>query len=512
MRTSMALSCPASLLFLASSLAAADGDLDPGFWSDGQIYLSWDRNLRGERGRRRTGRSCRRRRDARSGDRGLRVVLARAGRRLRRTGSTCYFFPPGGASQGRAYAAAFDRFGRLVVAGSARYGSDRLAVARFSFPDCTLDTSFDGDGYWTLDIPGGLEAVHSLAIDPLGRIALGGYQNDGTDTDMVVALLNFSGGLLTSFSGDGWLTLDPSGAEIDDVVIGVAFDASSKVIAAGSTAYGTNGTNGDWVVARFTLAGALDPTFDGDGLARIAFDLGGSTARNDMLFGLARDPNTGKLLLCGSAQSATDAELAIARLSPDGALDTTFSVDGKVHHALGGGQIRLTEIGVDGLGRVLAAGYREPSAGNSDLLAVRYTESGALDSTFSGNGWTIVPFDIGPTVYIDDYGQAMTLQAGRLVDRGRGPHQHRLRLPRRPRPPGRQPDPRRRLRERRCRPVVGVARLPGAVERRRDRRRRRALRRSSRRGDQSPGRRCWAPGAWRCSWASSHCLRSRPPP
>jgi hypothetical protein len=26
------------------------------------------------------------------------------------------------------------------------------------------------------------------------------------------------------------------------------------------------------------------------------------------------------------------------------------------------------------------------------------------------------------------------------------------------------------------------------------------------------GRRCCAPTAWRCSWASSHCLRSRPPP
>jgi len=418
MRTSMALSCPALVLLLATAVAAADGDLDPAFWGDGQIYLSGtgtyevsavvvapdDRVVVVGTRYPETG-----------GSEWYWRALADASPG---TGSTCYFPPPGGASQGRAYAAAFDRFGRLLVAGSARYGSDRLAVARFSFPDCTLDTSFDGDGYWTLDIPGGSEAVHSLAIDPLDRIALGGYQHDGTDSDMVVALLNFSGGLLTSFSGDGWLTLDPSGAEIDDVVIGVAFDASSKVIAAGSTAYGTNGTNGDWVVARFTLAGALDLGFDGDGLARIAFDLGGSTARNDMLFGLARDPNTGKLLLCGSAQSATDAELAIARLWPDGALDTTFSVDGKAHHALGGGQMRLTGIGVDGLGRVLAAGYREPSASDADLLAVRYTESGALDSTFSGNGWTIVPFDIGPTVYIDDYGQAMTLQAGRLVVAG----------------------------------------------------------------------------------------------
>ncbi len=413
MRTSMALFCPALVLLLATALVAADGDLDTDFWSDGKVYFSG------------------------TGSYEVSAVVVAPDDRVVVVGTrdpgaggpewfwrslgdssasgTCYFFPPGGATRGRANAAAFDSFGRLVVAGSARYGSDRLAVARFSYPDCTPDNSFDGDGFWTLDLPGGLEEVMSLAVSPIGVMALGGYQNNGTDADLVVALLSYSGALITSFSADGWLTLDPSGAQIDDSVAGVAFDASSKVIAAGTTGYGTNGTNGDWVVARFTLAGVLDPTFDGDGLARIAFDLGGSTARHDALFGLARDPNTGKILLCGSAQSTTDTELAIARLSPDGALDTTFSLDGKVHHALGGGQIRLTEIGVDGLGRVLAAGYREPSASDADLLAVRYTEGGALDSTFTGNGWTIVPFDIGPTSYIDDYGQAMTLQAGRMV-------------------------------------------------------------------------------------------------
>ncbi|MEO7795425.1 MAG: hypothetical protein ABIV06_11695 [Thermoanaerobaculia bacterium] len=413
MRSSIALFCLAHVVLLSGSLAAADGDLDPTFWSDGKIYLSGTGSYEVSA-------------VAVAPDEWVVVVGTRDPgdgasewfwRALGDTtaGSTCYFFPPGGASQGRAYAAAFDPAGRLIVAGSARYGSDRLAVARFSFPDCTLDTSFDGDGYWTLDIPGGLESVLAIAIDPIGWIALGGYQNNGTDTDMVVALLSFSGALIGSFSGNGWLTLDPSAAQIDDSVAGVAFDASHRVIAAGSTYYGTNGTNGDWIVARFTLTGALDPTFDGDGLARIAFDLGGTSARHDMLFGLALDPNSDDLLLCGSAQSAAATELAIARLSPNGVLDATFALDGKAHHALGGVRIRLTEIGVDGLGRVLAAGYREPSAGNTDLLAVRYTASGSLDGTFSGNGWTIVPFDVGPTAYIDDYGQAMTLQAGRMV-------------------------------------------------------------------------------------------------
>lgn len=415
MRIPRAICCLAFYSLFASPLAAADGDLDPGFWGDGQIYLSGtgtydvaavvvapdDRVVVvGSR-------------DPEPG--GSEWFWRALADSSTGTGGTCYFAPPGGATQGRAYAAVFDPFGRLLVAGAARYGSDRLAVARFSYPDCALDTTFDSDGYWTLDIPGGVEAVHAIAYDPIGWIALGGYQNNGTDNDMVVALLSSSGTLLNSFSGNGWLTLDVSGAQIDDSVTGIAFDASHAIIAAGTTYYGTSGTNGDWIVARFTPAGALDPTFDVDGLARIAFDLGGTDARHDTLHGLARDPNTGKLLLCGAATTVAGYDVAVARLLPNGSLDTTFSGDGRAHHSLGGSYSQLNEVAVDGLGRVVVGGFREPSSGNADLLAARYTASGALDASFSGNGWAIVPFDIGPTVYVHDYGRAMAIQNGRVV-------------------------------------------------------------------------------------------------
>ena len=151
------------------------------------------------------------------------------------TSGTCFFTPPGGATSGFANAAAFDLGGQLLVAGSADYGGERLAVARFAYPDCTLDDAFDGDGYWTLDVPGGDEYVMAIAVNPLtGKIALGGVWDSGSVRTGVVAVLSDSGVLDAGFSGNGWRNLDPSGTQFDDFVAGIAFGEGGRVIVAGS--------------------------------------------------------------------------------------------------------------------------------------------------------------------------------------------------------------------------------------------------------------------------------------
>ena len=512
MRTALALCCPALFLLAASPLAAADGDLDPGFWGDGQIYLSGTGTYEvsavvvapddrvvvvGTR-------------DPDTG--GSEWYWRALADSSPGTGSTCYFPLPGGASQGNAYAAAFDRFGRLIVAGSARYGSDRLAVARFSYPDCTLDTSFDGDGYWTLDIPGGLEAVHSLAIDPLGRIALGGYQNDGTDTDLVVALLNLSGGLLTSFSGDGWLTLDPSGAEIDDHVIGVAFDASSRVIAAGSTAYGTNGTNGDWVVARFTLAGVLDRDFRRrwSGAHRFRSRWFDGAQRHALRSGARpqhRQTPPLRLGAIGHRHRARHRATVAGRRARRNVLARRQGPPRARRRADPADRDRRRRPGQGARSRLPRTVRRQHRSAGRAVYRQRLAGQHLLRKRLDDRTVRHRPDDLRRRLRPghDRTGR----KAGRsLAKSSSTPTSTSARA----RPPDRQPDPGRRLRERRCRPVVGVARISGAVAGRGDGRGRPALRRARRRDAQSPGRRCWAPTAWRCSWASSHCLRSRPPP
>lgn len=334
------------------------------------------------------------------------------------TSGTCFFTPPGGATSGFANAAAFDLGGQLLVAGSADYGGERLAVARFAYPDCTLDDAFDGDGYWTLDVPGGDEYVMAIAVNPsTGKIALGGRWDSGSVRTGVVAVLSDSGVLDAGFSGNGWRNLDPSGTQFDDFVAGIAFGEGGRVIVAGMSYYGPGGDNGDWFVAQVTAAGVLDTGFSGDGLAGVAFDLGG--ADDDKLYGLARDPNTGALLLTGSVQTdVSELGVGIARLLPNGALDPTFSGDGKVDFAPGSITITGSDVAVDGLGRVLIAGNFRSSAGVSDFFVLRYTANGVLDASFGFGGLSVIAFDAGPGDADNDYAEAVALQGGRVAVAG----------------------------------------------------------------------------------------------
>jgi len=334
------------------------------------------------------------------------------------TSGTCFFTPPGGATSGYANAAAWSLGGQLLVAGAADYGGDRLAVARFAYPDCTLDNAFDGDGYWTLYVPGGDEYVMAIAVNPFtGKIALGGVWDSGSVRTGVVAVLSDSGVLDAGFSGNGWRNLDPSGTQFDDSVAGISFGEGGRVIVAGTSFYGANGFNGDWFVAQLTAAGMLDTGFSGNGLAGVAFDLGG--ADDDKLYGLARDLNTGELLLTGSVQTdVSEWGLGIARFLPNGALDPTFSGDGKVDFALGSITITGSDVAVDGLGRVLIAGNLRSAAGVSDFFVLRYTANGVLDASFGFGGLSVIAFDAGPGDSDNDYAEAVALQGGRVAVAG----------------------------------------------------------------------------------------------
>ncbi len=408
-----------SLLLLAAPLAAADGDLDPTFWSDGKVVLGG------------------------TGSFGISAVVAAPDDRVvvvgthdpgdgvwewywravgdTGSGSGCYFSPPGAGSLGEATAAAFDSAGRLLVAGWGGFlGAEQMAVARFSFPDCILDVSFDDDGYWTLAIASGTEAVTAIAVDfATGQIALGGrYVQDGTgNTFSLIGLLDGNGEPVDSFNLDGLTSFygQPT-AENSRPVTDIAFDEAGNILVPQTYFFGPNA---DWVVTRLTPAGDFDPAFGGGtGYRRVAFDLGGPNADEDRLFALARDPNTGNLLLAGEAQTQNGYGLAIARLLPSGALDTTFSGDGKVDLSFGDAHTRLEDAAVDGLGRLLVAGFLDYPTGDSDVIALRFDANGALDASFGFGGLSLIAFDFGPAPDQDDYGRALAIQAGRVVVAG----------------------------------------------------------------------------------------------
>ena len=105
-------------------------------------------------------------------------------------------------------------------------------------------------------------------------------------------------------------------------------------------------------------------------------------------------------------------DFALARYNPNGSLDTTFSGDGKQTTDFGG--IDSAEaVAIQSDGRIVAAGWSNHS-GDFDFALARFTPSGAFDSSFSGNGKLLTDF-FGE----DDAALAVAIQPnGRIVAAG----------------------------------------------------------------------------------------------
>jgi uncharacterized delta-60 repeat protein len=392
---------------LAATGAVADGALDPSFWSDGRIWLPGSHRY--------ATRALLTAPDGRLVVVGTQRPPSSPGEEWfwRRVGDAgydapCVLAPQGSAIRAFLGDAAFDPQGRLVIAGSYVYGEGdvRPAAARFLYPGCTLDPSFDGNGVWGMNM-GQPAIVSRLAIAPSGRILLAGEIEAGAeDVDLLAILLFPSGALVASFSG-GWTSVDPSGVSLPDYTGGVSITPGGQVLLAASSAFGFNF---DWSVTALTPTGEPDPDFGDDGTARIGFDLGGTNL--DALFAMARDPASGQLVLAGRAETVLGSAIAVARLLPDGTLDSSFSGDGLFQHTLNAEASVLNAVAVDGLGRVVGVGTRVPFDGNADFLAVRLTPSGSLDPTFTGDGWRTITFDAGPGDAVGDEAFALTLQSG----------------------------------------------------------------------------------------------------
>ena len=285
-----------------------------------------------------------------------------------------------------------------------------------------LDPSFGGGkGFVVQDsasIGRGKSLGNSLARDASGRLVVAGYSVENTNNgqfDMALWRFNSDGTPDTTFGGTGFITHPGMGTGNGQTLgLGVAIDSSGRIVVAGySLTDVTTGLYGT-TVWRFTASGALDNTFNGTGFTW--FSSPQSSGR-----GVAIDAS-GNILIGGYAWNGSNWDMAVWRYTAAGALDTTFNGQGWAVHdgAAGGfgagfaGEDMASAIVLDGSGRIVLTGYSVNAAGNADLALWRYRTDGTLDTTFSGVGF--VTHDNAGGGNGDDDGAATTFDStGRLV-------------------------------------------------------------------------------------------------
>ena len=273
------------------------------------------------------------------------------------------------------YSTAIQNDGKIIVAGSS---GNSFALARYN-NNGSLDTSFDGDGKTTLNFGTNEDYGQSVVIQNDGKIIIAGITTIiGLNTDFALARFNSDGTLDNTF-GIGGKVITSVGGE--DQVYQAAIQSDGKIVVVGTSSLASDY---GYSLARFNTDGSLDTSFDGDGktILDLAFDIN----RDSFTLAIQTD---GKIVIGG----VSDGDFALLRLNSNGSLDTTFDGDGKATTDIVTGNTDvIRSISIQSDGKIVATGTTYDTNSVADLVIVRYTTNGSLDSSFGNLGKVIVNF------------------------------------------------------------------------------------------------------------------------
>jgi uncharacterized delta-60 repeat protein len=286
---------------------------------------------------------------------------------------------------------------KIVVVGNRNNGkSNDIVIVRYN-ADGTFDTSFgkseDGtpDGVVNISLGDGNDFATSVAIQPDGKILVGGYHEEGSSTNMVVLRVNADGTLDQSFgtADDGTENgiVNISLGDGNDIGRSVALAADGKIVLAGDSVSKDGSSN--MVVARLNADGSPDASFgkdgaDGtpDGFAAVSLGDGNDIA-NDVA--VAAD---GKIVVAGTHGPEGNSNMAVLRLNADGTFDEGFGTandgtpNGVVSLSLGEGSDVTRGVALAADGKIVVAGDSKSADGSTNVIVARLNADGGLDAAF----------------------------------------------------------------------------------------------------------------------------------
>lgn len=323
-------------------------------------------------------------------------------------------------------------------------GSDAFAADNDAFvgtdagTDANVDAFFGGDAgpvippitttapHRVAASAAGHDRYFGVAFDDASGFYVTGQVQDGTaatdDVRTVVAHFTASGELDTTFGTAGFYTNNFSVGTNGETARGIGVQSDGKIVIGLTIAHAgaADARDRDWAVARLLPNGTLDTTFGTAGVAVLDLSPGlldESTYRADGAWGLAVDA-TDRIVLSGQKvrTGELDTDFAIARLTPNGTLDTTFGTAGVFSLDIGGTNASVRGVTVAPDGSIYGSGYYTP-IGSSVVTAVAYKldTNGALVTAFSGDGvYTEAVLATQTEIY------AIGLQGTNLVTAGYG--------------------------------------------------------------------------------------------
>jgi uncharacterized delta-60 repeat protein len=276
--------------------------------------------------------------------------------------------PPPQWSLGSSFAIQPD--GKIVIGGFTHLDGDhdKFAVMRLN-SDGTLDTSFGTGG--SVVTPVGTDvSAGQISIQPDGKILLCGHawMGDAAAYDFTILRYTSAGVLDTSFNGTGVVTRTFNGSSYD-YAADLALQPDGKIVMVGSTAVGFE--QQDIVLMRFNPDGSLDSAFNGTGILTVADPTLSETAGSVMIL------SDGKILISGSKNDGVKDNFLLMRFNSNGTTDTSFGTGGTTITSVSSGSNGISSIDLQSDGKIVAGG--------SSYMA-RYSANGILDTSFGNSG------------------------------------------------------------------------------------------------------------------------------
>ncbi|MET0753881.1 MAG: FG-GAP-like repeat-containing protein [Pyrinomonadaceae bacterium] len=310
--------------------------------------------------------------------------------------------------------------GRIVLSASASPTVSRGQLYRFN-TDGSIDNTFGTGGF--LEILGNTEIyLGGLGIQPDGKIVVGGFAGvpQASDTQLMLTRLNSDGSTDASFGGGMVLyNLTPDYDRVSDMLL----QSDGKILIGGQL------DNSYAMLVRFDSAGAIDTTFGKGGVAQMPggynvsavalqganlvaigdanstflarLSLAGTTTlfrtesfvtgKNDQARDVAIQPD-GKIVTAGVSINANTSIVSVARLLPNGSLDTTFGNGGRVTISDGTSSSEAFAVDVQPDGKIVVAGRGSQFTTFTyySLFVARLNADGSLDNTFGNGGKVII--------------------------------------------------------------------------------------------------------------------------
>lgn len=269
---------------------------------------------------------------------------------------------------------------KVIVAGTAEIQGDKdIAILKYNI-DGSPDVTFRGTGRASINLGTGFnDFATSMAIQPDGKILIGGYtDNGGSGTNSLVVLrLRPDGQPDSTFGTYGQVTYPTTSATSYYAM--VAVNNTTGTIALGGA------TSGVLSVCQMHADGTPDLAFGTAGVATITPAAG----HYYTVTGLAYGPD-GRLVAAGQYYGSGDQQFYAIKLLTDGTPDLSFSVDGFVATSFTPtSHDDAYSLIVQPDGKIVIGGYSNDGS-QYNFAVLRYNTDGTLDLSLAGTGKKVI--------------------------------------------------------------------------------------------------------------------------